>query len=276
MASLAVGHENRGEKGNKALALFITLLIHGALFLFLFLYIIITPIPPYPEPAGGPELELDFGNGINGTGNVEANNIGNNTSKDNKLNIPEKTRVKASNPVVTNDVESSVPVNSAKKITNAPEKKDTAKPQPQLDIQLAGALNKFKSAKGNSGGNGNSGVAGNAGSPNGVNPGTGTGTGNGLGTSEGKGFSYDLSGRNILQRPELKSNNPEQGKIVVGITVDQDGNVIEATPGVYGSTITDASLYILVKNAAMKIKFSKSSGDTPIQSGTVTFRFTIQ
>jgi periplasmic protein TonB len=275
MASLALDN-NRSERKDKALAGFITILIHGALLLFLLWYIIITPVPPYPAPAGGPELELDFGNGVNGTGNVEDNNIGNNTSKDTKLAETVKTPAKANNPVVTNDVENTVPLNNAKKATKTPEKIDTAKPQPQLDIQLAGALNKFKSAKGSSGGNGNSGMAGNAGSPNGVNPGTSMGTGNGLGTGEGKGLSYDLSGRQLEVRPRLVTNNPVQGKIVVGITVDGDGNVTEATPGMIGSTITDASLYALVKNAAMKIKFNKSHDDNPEQLGTVTFSFTIK
>jgi outer membrane biosynthesis protein TonB len=97
----------------------------------------------------------------------------------------------------------------------------------------------------------------------------------GPGVGSGKGFGYDLSGRQLEVRPQLVTNNPEQGQIVVGITVDQDGNVTEATPGVKGTTITDASLYGLVKNAAMKVKFNKSP-DTPEQSGTVTFRFTIQ
>jgi len=275
MASLALKSDNKQEKNDRALAAIITLIIHGGLLLFLLYYIITTPIPPYPTPPGGPELELDFGNSINGTGNVEANKIGNKQSEENKVTQPVATPVKANNPVVTNDVEPTTAMNTSKKITKVPEKKDTAKPQPQLDIQLAGALNKFKSAKGASGGNGNSGEAGNAGSPNGTNPGTGMGSGNGLGTSSGKGFSYDLTGRELEKRPQLVTNNPVQGQIVVGITVDQDGNVTEAIPGVRGTTITDASLYVLVKESAMKIRFTKSP-DTPEQSGTVTFNFTIR
>jgi len=276
MASLSVTPEHKKERTDRAIAAIITILIHAGLLLLLLYYVIVTPIPPYPAPPGGPELELDFGNAVNGTGTVEAPNIGNKQSQDNKINQPSTTPTKANNPVVTNDVETTAPINSGKKVTNTPEKKDTVKPQPQISIELAGIDSKMKKMKGMSGGNGNSGQAGNAGGPNGITPGTSTGSGNGLGTGDGKGFSFNLNGRNLLHRPKLESNNPEQGQIVVGITVDQDGNVTEAIPGVKGSTITDESLYLLVKDAAMKIKFSKSSEDTPEQSGTVTFVFTIQ
>ena len=262
------------ERNNKALAGVITIIIHAGLLLFFLLYIIITPIPPYPEPPGGPELELDFGNGVNGTGNVEANNMGNNVSKDNNTTRPTKTTT-PSNPAVTNNAENAPPITGSKAAVKTPVKVDTVKPQPQISIDLAGAENKFKKAKGTTGGNGNSGQQGNAGSPNGINPGTSMGTGNGPG-GNGKGFNFNLNGRQLEVRPKLVTNNPVQGQIVVGITVDADGNVTEATPGMVGSTISDANLYILVKNASMKIKFNKSHDDTPEQIGTVTFNFTIQ
>jgi protein TonB len=272
MATVAVQQDRK----NKAVSAIITIAIHAALFLFFLLYIIITPIPPYPEPPGGPELELDFGNGINGTGNVEANNAGNNASPADKASQSATPPIKQAPPVVTNDVENSTTINNSKKSTTTPVKMDTVKPQPQLDIKLASALNKFKTAKGGaSGGNGTSGQQGNAGSPTGILPGANTGTGGGPGGG-GKGFDFNLNGRQLVVRPKLVTNNPEQGQIVVGITVDQDGNVTEATPGVKGTTINDASLYELVKEAALKTRFNKSSGDTPEQYGTITFRFVIQ
>lgn len=275
MASVALQYGNKDEKKDKALAVIITLVIHGAVFLFLLLYIIITPNPPYPSPPGAPELELDFGNGINGTGSVEAPNIGNNPSQNTKVNQSSPTPSKAANPVVTNDVENTTTVKSGSKVSKTPVKIDTVKPQPQIDVQLASSLNKFKNAKGATGGNGNSGDKGNAGSPNGVNPGTSTG-GGGTGGPGGRGFDFNLNGRQLEIRPKLVTNNPEQGQIVVGITVDQDGNVTEATPGVQGTTITDPSLYMQVKNAALKTKFNKSSDAQPEQYGTITFKFIIQ
>ncbi len=273
MATVAV----KQDRNNKTLAAIITIGIHALLLLFFILYIIITPIPPYPEPPGGGELELDFGNGVNGTGNVEANNMGNNTSSVSKAVQTSQPTPKATNPVVTNNVESA-PVVSGSKTTTTQVKVDTVKPQPQMSVQLASSLNKFKNSKGQSGGNGNSGQQGNAGSPNGVLPGTSTGNGVGPGPGGGGNGSPDfkLSGRQLVHRPNFVTNNPVQGQIVVGITVDGDGTVTEATPGVIGTTINDGTLYKMVQDAALKTKFNKSPDGTPEQYGTITFRFTIQ
>lgn len=273
MATVAI----KQERNNKSLAAILTILIHGLLLLFFILYIIITPIPPYPEPPGGAELELDFGNNINGTGNVEANNIGNNVSKDN-VKQPSKTNAQPNPAVVNNNAEGAPVITGSKNDVKAPLKPDTVKPQPQISVQLAGIDSKMKSMKGQSGGNGNSGQKGNAGSPNGVLPGTNTGTGGGPGGGNGSP-DFKLSGRQLVHRPNFVTNDPVQGQIVVGITVDQDGNVTEATAGVTGTQIVGgdpATLYKMVQNAAMKTKFNKSPDGTPEQYGTITFRFTIQ
>lgn len=275
MDSLAFNPDNKKERTDKAIAWLITLLIHGGILLFLLLYIIITPIPPYPETKS-PELEVELVGGGGSSGNPGIGSSGGKASAETTTNRVAAVH-SANMPTVNNNVEPTTPIPS-ENATKVPRKTDTvAKPQqPQIDIQLASALNRFKNAKASSGGNSNSGEAGNGGSLNGGNPGTGLGgTGGGGGRGGGKGFGYDLSGRELVRRPYLVTNNPEEGQIVVGITVDQDGNVIDAVPGVRGSTITDASLYILVKNAAMKVKFN-SSPNTPEQTGTVTFRFTIQ
>ncbi len=270
MASLAYTQEDKSEKKDKALALFLTLLVHAGLILFLLYYIITTPIPPYPEPTA-PELELDFGGGGGGSGHTEATSTGKELSTDTKVKAPE-----TNTPTVNNDVEPSVAIPSGKSHVT-PKKIDTVVRPQEPSVQLVSIENKFKAAKGNATSNASSqGEQGNGGGGNGNSQGSGTGPGTGNGPGgNGKGFNFNLKGRNLLHRPVLNTNNPEQGQIVVGITVDQDGNVTEATPGVRGSTLTDASLYVLVKDAAMKIKFSKSPNDSPEQSGTVTFVFTI-
>jgi periplasmic protein TonB len=275
MASIALTSPDKNEKKDRALAVLITLLIHGGIFLFLLLYIIITPLPPYPD-APTPEIVLDFGGGGGGSGSVAASSMGSKASTDNKMNQAAKAPT-ANAPTITNDVEPSkaIPSNTAKV---QPKHIDTVpKPPQQPSVELANAENKFKNAKGSNGGNAAQGSQGPGGSGNGTSqgPGTGPGTGAGPGGS-GKGFDFNLNGRQLVTRPRLVTNNPEQGQIVVGITVDQDGNVTDATPGVKGTTINDASLYELVKDAALKTKFNKSSGDTPEQYGTITFKFVIQ
>ena len=266
MATIAVQQDRK----NKSLAAIITLLIHAAILLFFILYIIITPIPPYPEPPHPAELVLDFGGG----GGSPSSSVGNSTV------VPATAKVvqapPASNsPTINNNAEPSTPIpsNTAKV---QPKHIDTVPKPPQPSIELANAESKFKHAKASSGGNtGSGGDVGQGGTGGGPGKGVGTGPGAGVGSGDGK-FGFNLAGRQLLSRPSLVTNNPEQGQIVVGITVDQDGNVTEATPGVQGTTLTDAALYESVKVAALKTKFNKGAGDMPEQYGTITFKFYIQ
>ncbi len=256
--------------GYKFRAALITIAIHAAILIFLWLFYIYTPIPPFPPAPNTPELELDL---VSGGGGGSASNAG---SATNAVTPVAKAPV-ANAPTINNDVEASTPIpsNTAKV---QPKRVDTVPKPPQPSVELASALSKFKTAKASSNGGGNgagSGDMGLGGTGGGTGHGTGTGPGAGVGAGDGK-FGYDLNGRQLVTRPRLVTNNPEQGQIVVGITVDQDGNVTEATPGVKGTTLNDASLYELVKNAALKTKFNRSTGDTPEQYGTITFRFVIQ
>jgi len=253
------------NKQDKVLSLVLTLLIHGLILLFLILYIIITPIPPYPEPAA-PEFQLDFGGGGGGSGQTASVNTGK-TGTTQNIKAPE-----TNTPTVNNDVEATTPVPS-NKAKHEPKKIDTVPRPQQPSLELASAENKFKSAKGGNGnGNAANGQQGSGGNGNGTSSGNGNGPGQGPGPG-GNGNGWTLQGRNLQYRPEVTNIKNIQGKIVVDITVDIDGNVTNATPGVAGTTITDGSLYILVKNAALKIKFDKSPTKTPEQYGTVTFVF---
>lgn len=271
MASIAL-HDNRDDDtltigafftGYKFRATLITIAIHIAILVFLWLFYIYTPIPPFPPPPNTPELELDLESGGGGS-------TGNDGSTTSKVTTAAKAPV-SNTPTINNNVEPSTPIpsNTAKV---QPKHIDTVPKPPQPSVELANAESKFKNAK--SSGSGNASQANQGGGTGGS--GSSHGTGNGPGVGSGKGFGYDLSGRQLVVRPQLVTNNPQQGEIVVGITVDQDGNVTEATPGVQGTTITDGSLYVAVKNAALKTKFNKSSEALPEQYGTITFKFVLQ
>ncbi len=250
--------------GYKFRAALITIVIHAAVLLFLWLFYIYTPIPPFPVPADTPELQLDL---MTGGGGGSSGTTGSTTKT-----VTSAAKIVASNtPTINNNVETSTPIPSGSAKT-VPKKVDTVPKPPQPSIELANAESKFKNAKSSGSGNATQGDQGNGTG----GKGSSVGTGNGPGVGSGKGFGYDLKGRQLEVRPQLVTNNPEEGQIVVGITVDQDGNVTDATPGVQGSTITDGSLYELVKNAALKTKFNKSSNDSPEQYGTITFKFSIQ
>ncbi len=90
------------------------------------------------------------------------------------------------------------------------------------------------------------------------------------------GISYSLAGRNItgaLKKPDYPGQ--ESGKVVVQITVNKEGRVVAAVPGVRGTTTTNTKLHQAAKNAAMTARFNKvTDPNAPItQKGTITYDF---
>jgi protein TonB len=263
MEALVAEDDNR----NRNVALIGTILFHAIILTLLFFYIIRTPIPPYPEMPK-PEIELDFGNGVNGTGNVEANNMGTNPNPDNKAkSSSEKATANPSTAPLSNDGEDPNIKTAHKVVKNA--KVDTTTTQQQhVSVDLANAMNKFKHSKGNPGGDGNSGEPGNAGNPNGTQPGESNG--------DGGNIKFTLKNRRLVTPPSINANSQDQGTVVVAILVDQSGKVIKANPGAKGSTTTSPVLYQKAKEAALATKFSSSPDGTPQQEGTMSIIFVIQ
>lgn len=155
--------------------------------------------------------------------------------------------------------------------------------------QMAGVFTKGKNGSGNGNGNasgngngdgqGNTKPGGNQGAqwgtPGGDPNGTGTGT-KGNGTGSGDGMSYDLKGRTWRQKPLVFDNSQKTGKVVVGIKVDKNGNVVYAKYQQKGSNTTDPYLIQLAEQGAMKAKFSSDVTADEEQFGTITFKFSVQ
>jgi len=88
-------------------------------------------------------------------------------------------------------------------------------------------------------------------------------------TAENIGIS--LTGRKIIINPVISKDTKEQGKVVVEITVDNNGTVIKADPNGRGTTTSNPTLKQKAKQAAMSVKFNSSSIEE--QKGTVTIIF---
>jgi colicin import membrane protein len=135
------------------------------------------------------------------------------------------------------------------------------------------------SGSGSGSGQGNTKPGGNQGAqwgtPGGAPNGTGTGT-SGSGPGSGDGMSYDLKGRTWRQKPLVFDNTQKTGKVVVGIKVDKNGNVVYAKYQQKGSTTTDQYLINLAEQSALKSKFSSDAGADEEQFGTITFKFSVQ
>jgi TonB family protein len=152
---------------------------------------------------------------------------------------------------------------------------------------------KFKKNSGKTGGGiGNNAEAGQSGSEDGDpfkngTGGTGTGTGGGDGDGEGTGsgpgkgpgfggggkYNVNLKGRALVKPPKLPTDLQEEGKVVVEITVDSEGTVIEANPNGRGTTTSSAMLKAKAKQAALATKFNVD-GKFEEQKGTITIIFT--
>ncbi len=129
-----------------------------------------------------------------------------------------------------------------------------------------------KNPDGGTNGEGVNGGVGNQGDPNGdVNSKNRTG-----GPTGGDGVSFSLAGRSskFLPKPEYLSKS--EGKVVVEVTVDQDGNVIKATPGGKGTTTSDRTLHQAAEKAALKATFDVNKNAPPQQVGTITYFFILQ
>ncbi|UCG27116.1 MAG: TonB family protein [Bacteroidales bacterium] len=98
-------------------------------------------------------------------------------------------------------------------------------------------------------------------------------TGEGLGD---KGISFSLEGRTPQSLPKPEYNSQAEGIVVVAVTVDRNGNVTSATPGVQGSTTLNDNLVSAAKKAALAAKFDRKPEAPATQRGTITYIFVLQ
>lgn len=262
------------SKHNKWVAAIGTILVHGLLLLLFFVVSHTTPIPPYPEGTS-PGLEINWGNYVEGTGNVENDQMGNE-----EPSAIAETQPTSSAPVnpstseasyVTNDAEESIALTNTSKPQTKKEETVEQPKERQVSQELQNLLSTIRNKKkaGNSGGDGNSGNAGNEGSPDG-NPNT-----NGRGGSGGDPFGWELSGRKIMRQPDIADDSQEEGKVVVAITVDESGRVTKAEPGQRGTTTTSSILWTKARQAALSTQFNPSPEGAKEQRGTMTFVFVL-
>ena len=89
----------------------------------------------------------------------------------------------------------------------------------------------------------------------------------------GIGKGYGLNGRNLQSNGKVVQECNQEGTVVVRITVDQQGNVIVAEPGVKGSTNTHPCLLTPAKKTAMLHKWFPDSQAPEQQIGFVVIKF---
>ena len=272
------------ENTNKPLALVFTIAFHGIIAAFLFLIIFHTPIPPYPQVGGGGGLEVNFGNSQDGMGN-------NLTEQYLDVNTQDLSKVQNKtddNNMLTDQNGEDVSIVDRKN----PDKKVENKTIIKINDPVVNPKAMYKGNRsGNEGETGKQGNQGNIngdpnvknhyGIPGGTGNGSGGGDGDGNGPGKGPGNSkpdYSLKGRKIINSipPKIDKNFKKEGKVVVDIKVDKNGNVIWAEPGSRGTTTSDPTLFKCAKEAALKWKFDIKNNAVEEQKGTITFNFIIR
>jgi colicin import membrane protein len=161
-------------------------------------------------------------------------------------------------------------------------KKAEAEKQREADI-----MNKTKNALANSKNSGTgstsegiAGGTGNQGDPRGSVDSKVRGEGGGTGTSGtgtgSNGTSFKLEGRNFQSLPNPRYDYQGEGRVVVEVSVDKSGKVVQAIPGIKGSTTLDEYLLKVAKEAAMKATFTAKSDAPAVQKGTITYNFILK
>jgi hypothetical protein len=277
------------ENRNRAVSAGISLLIFGILLLFLILFNLITPNPPFPDNGGGGGQEMALGIIDAGNDDVEYGSVGKVTEVVTETPTEKKDEViEDPNGEVVNDEKIKPDVKDNKTVIT-PMKTDVVKPKEKTAAEKL--ADKFKKNTGKNGGgigdnkeagqngspdgdpfkNGTGGTGGGEGGGDGSGKGPGNGPGNGPGFGGGKS-SISLAGRTVVKPLKLPSDTKEEGKVVVDITVDSEGNVIEAIPNGRGTTTSSSNLKTKAKQAAMALKFNVD-GKFEEQKGTVTIVF---
>jgi len=81
--------------------------------------------------------------------------------------------------------------------------------------------------------------------------------------------------RKKISNPVPKYTCNEMGKIVVEVTVDREGNVIRATPGIKGTTNTAKCLLDASKEAALGTKWEADENAPDNQIGQIVYNFNL-
>lgn len=274
------------ENRNKIISIAISVAIFLLLLLFLIWYTIITPNPPFPITAGGGGgTEINFGTYNEGTGNIENDGIGDAPSVVTSPEVTPSSNPSNNEAILTSDNGEDIDLTKPKIDKNTTVIVPTnviEKPKEKTMAEKI-AENALKNKGKNGGGDGNSGHSGNDGSPDGNpnthgnggtggGPDTGDGPGKGPGTGPGTGgYGFSLGGRNVVSPPPLPKDTREEGKVVVEIVVDKNGNVIKADAVGRGTNTNSAMLKSLARQAAFATKFNVSG--TEEQKGTITIVF---
>lgn len=271
MARSQIAIVRKEEKEGKRLGLILTLVLHGiVLLLMLFNLKFYPPDPPIAEQG----IAINFGTSDDGKGDVQPEKTTSKSPQPDQEPSRSKPTPVVSSPVKNDVMKSNDPdavnLKKTEKVEAKKPEKEVEEKKPEIDQRAL--FTKKKPGGSNTSSEGETGKDGDQGDINGdKNSKSHEGVING-GVSGG-GISYDLGGRPHINLPKPTYNSDKEGKVVVTITVDQDGNVMKAVAGARGTTVSDLNLFKRAEEAAKKAKFKQDGNAPERQTGTIVYLF---
>ena len=182
------------------------------------------------------------------------------------------TQDKVEAPIIAKEIKKNIKKTSLKKKVTV-KNKIIPKPKPDktttdiLSNLISGQKNKAKTKEGE----GDDDKQGNKGQKDGdLNTKNDYGKG-----GKGGGGNYNLGNRRPLLTPKPIYDCNEEGRVVVGIEVDNAGHVISANAGVKGSTTSAPCLLIRAKSAALKTMWQPDANAPNKQIGSIIYNFSL-
>jgi TonB family protein len=240
-----------------------TTLFHIILFILFIFLGLKTPVPIPTE-----SILINFGTSNQGAGEVQPENFNPQQSNENTptpVSNPQNT-ASSVNEIAMSDNTESVKINKKKQTEKV---KEEIKEEPKVNEKALFPANKNKG--GGSSGEGETGNPGDQGDPFGDRNAK-----NHIGNASGAGDNYSLGNRKALIKPKPNYDCKEQGKVVVEIFVDQQGNVVKVNSGIRGSTNTAPCLVSKAEEAARKTKWEPDINAPELQRGTITYNFELK
>ena len=262
--------------------------IFAVLFLSLFFVLGLT----YYDPPVSYGMEVNFGTSTKGSGNEQPQELVESKPAVVAKNTVEKTQVNTTQPppkpIKVGDVvtekesivtlpEKETVIKEVQPETKIPEKVTEATPQKKVSKvseatkNVVSNLLKNKTQQGEViEGEGGDVIAGDKGKQTGDLYSSSYYNTAGLG---GKGKGYGLNGRNLQSNGKVVQECNQEGIVVVRITVNNQGNVVFAEPGVKGSTNTHPCLLEPAKKTALLHKWYADTKAPFEQVGFVVIQF---
>lgn len=256
----------------------ITVIVHVIILILLF-YVGMN----YMDPPLEQGIAVNFGTTDTGSGNIQPTEKIQSAPQKTTAQPVSQSKSEIKEEVVTQDNEEAPVIKKEKPKKQQTEtpvkvqpKKEVKKPDPKPDKSttdaLSSILNGPKSDGTTKGGEGKDANPGDKGSPDGdPNANAYYGTGKGL---DGDG-NYLLGGRKALNKEKFMQDCNEAGTVVVSIEVDRNGRVINATPGVRGTTNNSRCLLEPAKRAALATKFNADQKAPAKQIGKIIYKFSL-